>query len=90
MRIGIIKKCQFSIEAKNTKNNCFIFIIFKDVNQRQYILTRLGERNGKIDWLFNIKAIKEHVHHIMEFEEFNAQFHKPTLFLGGELSNYIT
>ena len=41
-------------------------------------------------WQFNIKSIIEHVNDIMGFPEFDTQFLKKTLFLGGELSDYIT
>ncbi len=62
----------------------------KDVNQRQFILTRLGEKDGQIVWLFNLKSIINHLNHIMDFPFFESKFTKPTLFIGGELSNYIT
>lgn len=61
-----------------------------DPAQRQFILTRLIEKDGKILWGFNINAIINHLSDIMEFPNFNSKFDKPTLFMGGELSHYIT
>jgi hypothetical protein len=54
------------------------------------LVSRLTIENGKPRWHFNIDSIKDHVDDIMGFPEFNTKFEKPTLFIGGELSSYIT
>lgn len=46
--------------------------------------------NGQIEWGFNLPAVTNHVRDVMEFPNFGRKFEKPTLFLGGELSNYLT
>jgi hypothetical protein len=62
----------------------------KDENQRHFILTRLVQENGKIQWGFNLNSIRNHVRDVMEFPNFTKKIEKPTLFLGGAKSNYIT
>ena len=69
---------------------CELPILKDDLYQRQFLLSRLSVKNGKIVWNFNLKSINNHLNYIMDFPEFNTQFHNPTLFLGGELSNFIT
>lgn len=70
---------------------CELEALKRDPNQRQFLLTRVVEINGKIDWHFNLPAIREHIDEIMQFPDFNGkQFQKPTLFIGGEYSEYIT
>ena len=69
---------------------CELDLLKNDPAQRQFIITRLIEKDGKISWGFNINAIINHLSDIMEFPNFNSKFEKPTLFMGGELSHYIT
>ncbi|CAF1014086.1 unnamed protein product [Brachionus calyciflorus] len=69
---------------------CQLPSLKKDIHQRQFLLTKLKEQNGKIMWNFNLEAIINHYQDIMNFPEFNNQFHSPTLFLGGEYSEYVT
>lgn len=69
---------------------CELPSLKKDVNQRQFILTRLKEENGRIKWNFNLDSILTHYQDIMNFPEFENQYHNPALFLGGERSEYIT
>ena len=66
-----------------------VLVLLKDPNQRMFILTRLVEENGQIRWHFNLKSIISHLDYIMGFPEFSRPFLGPTLFLGGDLSNYI-
>lgn len=47
------------------------------------------KKDGKVQWNFNLKAIKAHVESIMKFKEYTIPFKNPTLFIGGELSEYI-
>ena len=60
---------------------------------RAFILTRIGEKDKKFSWSFNIESIKNNIENIMHFPNFSNQIKKYenlTLFLGGEKSNYIT
>lgn len=57
--------------------------------QRQFLLTRVVKIDNKIQWNFNLKAIKNHVESIMHFDRFDTKFTKPTLFVGGAQSEYI-
>ncbi len=73
------------------KRLCELEALKRDPNQRQFLLTRVVEVDGKIDWHFNLPAIRDHIDEIMQFPNFNdRQFLKPTLFIGGEYSEYIT
>jgi len=49
----------------------------------------VDENNVKM-WQFNIKSIINYINNIMDFPSIDSQFNKSTLFIGGELSNYIT
>jgi abhydrolase domain-containing protein 11 len=69
---------------------CELDLLKNDPAQRQFILTRIIEKNGRICWGFNINSIITNLTNIMEFPNFNSKFEKPTLFIGGELSHYIT
>ncbi len=70
----------------------FSYYIFKDLVQRQFLISRLVRENDRNVWNFNIKAIKRHIFDIMEFPQFEngTKFDKPVLFVRGEMSNYIT
>lgn len=69
---------------------CELPVLKNDIHQRHFLLSRLASKNGQISWNFNLNSIANHLNDIMSFPEFETQFHNPTLFLGGELSNYIT
>ena len=69
---------------------CELPVLKNDVHQRQFLLSRLATKDSQIAWNFNLKTIINHMNDIMSFPEFDTQFKNPTLFLGGELSNYIT
>jgi esterase len=61
----------------------------RDKPMRMFILTRITEKEGKFTWNFNVSAISNFIENIMDFPSFSTKFTKPTLFLGGEKSNYI-
>lgn len=69
---------------------CEIPSLKKDVHQRQFLLTRLKEEDYKIKWNFSLNSIMNHYQDIMNFPNFQNQYHNPALFLGGEQSEYIT
>jgi pimeloyl-ACP methyl ester carboxylesterase len=44
---------------------------------------------GKLDWRFNLNALEKHIEEILAEVPVNAPINLPTLFIKGELSNYI-
>jgi pimeloyl-ACP methyl ester carboxylesterase len=44
---------------------------------------------GKLEWRFNIDALEFHINEILAEVPFNVPISLPTLFIKGELSNYI-
>jgi esterase len=44
---------------------------------------------GKLDWRFNLNALENHIEEILAEVPLNAVVQTPTLFIKGELSNYI-
>lgn len=62
----------------------------EDPDTLQFILTNLArEPSGKYRWRLNIDAIEEHYDLLRVGPETSQVFNKPTLFIRGELSNYI-
>lgn len=62
----------------------------KDSLLRQFLLTNLVEENGKFRWRVNLKSIIMHLPHIIGHFPLNREeFVGPTLFIGGEKSDYI-
>jgi len=47
------------------------------------------KESGKLDWRFNIDALEFHINEILAEVPANAPISLPTLFIKGELSNYI-
>lgn len=44
---------------------------------------------GKLDWRFNLNALENHIEDILAEVPFSTTIQVPTLFIKGELSNYI-
>lgn len=57
---------------------------------RQFLLKSLGRGdNGGFKWKVNLPVITEKIANVGEAMDANAHFDKPTLFMGGENSDYI-
>ena len=82
----------FELICNLMQKNNFHSLNKKDLVQRQFLVSRLVRENDRNEWNFNIKAIKRHIVDIMEFPLFERsdRFDKPTLFVRGEMSNYVT
>ncbi|XP_036367482.1 protein ABHD11 isoform X1 [Octopus sinensis] len=63
--------------------------VLKDTTLRQFILTNLVEKEGTVQWRLNLDAIITDFKEIMAFPECGNSYQGPTLFLGGQNSNYI-
>jgi len=58
---------------------------------RQFLLKSLGrDENGKFIWKVNLPVITEKIANVGEELKSDLPFEKPTLFLGGENSDYIS
>ena len=56
---------------------------------RQFLLTNLVEQDGRFRWRVNLKGIMTNLHHIIGEFPFNSTYSGPTLFIGGQESDYI-
>ena len=57
---------------------------------RQFLMKNLyRDEKKEFRWRFNILTLKEKLNNISEIDFSNIQIDIPTLFLKGELSNYI-
>ncbi|XP_021361445.1 protein ABHD11-like isoform X2 [Mizuhopecten yessoensis] len=61
----------------------------QDVSIRQFLITNLEHINGRFRWKVNLDAIINSMPELGGFPEFSQQFTRPTLFVGGQNSNYI-
>ena len=62
----------------------------KDVNLCKFLIKNVFlNKKGSFEWKFNIKTLQKSINNICEFKEDIGMFRKETLFLKGELSNYI-
>ncbi|KAL4711824.1 hypothetical protein ACJJTC_005993 [Scirpophaga incertulas] len=57
----------------------------------QVILSNIRMKNEKIGWLCNVKVLSKYMSHIASFPQrmHGKQYNGPTLFVGGQLSDYI-
>ena len=62
----------------------------KEFSVRQFLMKNLyRDQNKQFSWRFNIKVLKEKLDNISGAEFLQASIDTPTLFLKGEMSNYI-
>jgi len=64
--------------------------VIKDHMLRQFLLTNLVEHDGRFRWRVNLKSIINNLHNIIGLFPFESVYRGPTLFVGGQLSDYIT
>lgn len=56
---------------------------------RSYLLQNLVSVDGQWQWRMNLQALSNGINQIMDFPATSAEFDKPTLFIGGERSDYL-
>ncbi|WP_017446005.1 alpha/beta fold hydrolase [Gayadomonas joobiniege] len=56
----------------------------------QFLLKGLKKSHEQWHWQFNLTAIEQNYHNICAFPRHSKQFNRPTLFIKGGLSDYIT
>lgn len=61
----------------------------QDLSIRQFLLTNLIHQNGRFRWRVNLDSVINNMPELGDFPEFNQQFTNPTLFIGGQNSDYI-
>lgn len=56
-----------------------------------FIIMNVGEKDGNYGWLCNINALKNHFKDIAQFptDLSGNQYNGPTLFIGGDQSDYL-
>jgi pimeloyl-ACP methyl ester carboxylesterase len=89
----IIFKGLFAVDAANCENRKVAEERLKDYVQdestRQFLLKNLyWKEPGKLDWRFNLPVLHQSIHTIIDAIP-NERVTVPTLFIRGELSNYI-
>ena len=57
---------------------------------RQFLVRNLVEVDGKIRWRVNLDSIINNQPVMADFPEFDTTYNGPTLFIGGDKSQYIT
>lgn len=55
---------------------------------RSFLLTNLVRKGDEFGWRVNLEAIESHLGDLCGFPEVGAQFDRPTLFVGGQQSEY--
>jgi pimeloyl-ACP methyl ester carboxylesterase len=61
-----------------------------DKTVRQFLLMNLQADNGELKWRINLPALKANYQHLMAAVCENTELHMPSLFVYGELSEYVT
>jgi len=56
---------------------------------RQFLLKNLSRKDQNFIWKINLKVITEKIENVGDALDFDHSFDKPTLFMGGENSDYI-
>lgn len=65
--------------------------VIKNFGVRQFILKNLGrDSDNNFEWKLNLSAIEKNIEQVGSGIADNAVFDKPTLFIGGTKSDYIT
>ncbi|XP_033748092.1 protein ABHD11-like [Pecten maximus] len=61
----------------------------QDVSIRQFLITNLIHKDGRFRWRVNLDSVINNMSDLGDFPIFNQQFTQPTLFVGGQRSDYI-
>lgn len=84
-----IFKALFAVEKENVTSRLDATNIMKNFISEDMVIQFLLKSFNQGQWLFNVKALYEHYTDIMQWESIQP-FEKPSLFLRGEHSNYIS
>jgi pimeloyl-ACP methyl ester carboxylesterase len=80
------------LDTTNTRSDADKILsgYINDVGTKQFLLKNLYWKSDRLEWKFNLDAITEHIGIVGEQLTSSNAFSKPTLFIRGEKSNYIT
>ncbi|XP_061162858.1 protein ABHD11-like isoform X1 [Saccostrea echinata] len=77
-----------------TKARAIVVDTLKEVEEhlgvRQFLAANLTQVNGRLKWRVNLDAIINNYQELASFPKFDAKYEGPTLFVGGERSQYIS
>ncbi|MBL0341490.1 MAG: hypothetical protein IPP71_11435 [Bacteroidetes bacterium] len=80
--------------TNSSSRNAVEEILKADIDEsstRQFLMKNLyWKEKDRLDWRFNLKVINEKIESVGERITYNHPFEKPTLFVKGEKSNYIS
>ena len=79
----------FAVEKENPSSRIDAAKIMRKFIQEEMVIQFLLKSFNKGKWMFNVSALFDHYADIMQWESIQP-FKKPTLFLRGELSFYIS
>lgn len=80
----------FSIVKNRKEVETILAKYISDFGTRQFLLKNIyWKENGALDWRFNLKVITEQFGKTGEITPNDTACNKPTLFIRGEISNYI-
>ncbi|KAL5016869.1 hypothetical protein ScPMuIL_006458 [Solemya velum] len=77
------------LSAAKQKANVMLEEVEPNKEIREFLVTNLVQKENGVRWQINLDSIINNRASISDFPQFNEQFHKPTLFIGGRLSPYI-
>ena len=63
---------------------------FPNQRERAFFMLNLIRKNERLTWKINLEALKSHMDDIMNFPKVDTEFNKPTLFVAGSKSDYIS
>ncbi len=85
---GLISIDVQTIESR-THADLLLSSFVTDSKTRQFLLKNLVRKESHFEWSINISGLHQNLPNIMGAISGEGQFNKPTLFIKGELSNYI-
>jgi pimeloyl-ACP methyl ester carboxylesterase len=85
---GLLAIDTTSIASRSHADNLLAAYV-SDIKTRQFLLKNLIRKDDHFEWALNIAGLRKNIPLIMGNIPVKGQFDKPTLFIKGELSNYI-
>ncbi len=89
--LEIMQSVNFDLFQKRSDIETWMNQKIKEDRLKHFILKNIkSNSNGRFSWKLNLQAISENIVDIFEFPNIPNSFSKPTLFLKGEFSDYIS
>ncbi|MDI9355759.1 MAG: alpha/beta fold hydrolase [Chitinophagaceae bacterium] len=77
-----------TLDSRKTADDILSRFLF-DVKVRQFLLKNIYFKENRFQWKLNIEALEKHLDNMSAALPFSGPFPNPTLFLRGELSDYV-